>query len=140
MFPVNYENKACSKKWVKKMKLLIIRARLRYLYCHLLLQWRNRRITCASWNKIKIKCSIKKPACRKYNNIKKCAGIGLNTQYMTNSTLVSPVKMEYGWNFSISGLKLMMKSGLGKIFLKFLYALTMLSLLCTEFWSKVQIQ
>ena len=23
MFPVNYENKACSKKWVKKMKLLI---------------------------------------------------------------------------------------------------------------------
>ena len=27
-----------------------------------------------------------------------------NTKYMTNSTLVSPVKMEYGWNFSISGL------------------------------------
>ena len=33
----------------------------------------------------------------------------LNTQYMTNSTLVSPVKMEYGWNFSISSLKMMMK-------------------------------
>ena len=49
----------------------------------------------------------------------------LNTQFMTNSTLVSPVKMEYGWNFSISGLKMMMKSGLGKIFLKFLHALTM---------------
>ena len=48
---------------------------------------------------------------------------------MTNSTLVSPVKMEYGWNFSISGLKVMMKSGLGKIFLKFLHALTMLFLL-----------
>ena len=30
----------------------------------------------------------------------------LNTQYMTNSTLVSPVKMEYGWNFNISGLKM----------------------------------
>ena len=48
---------------------------------------------------------------------------------MTNSTLVSPVKMEYGWNFSISGLKMMMKSGLGKIFLKFLHALTMSFLL-----------
>ena len=31
----------------------------------------------------------------------------LNTQYMTNSTLVSPVKMEYGWNFSLFGLKMM---------------------------------
>ena len=63
--------------------------------------------------------------------------IRINTQYMTNSTLVSPVKMEYGWNFSISGLKIMMKSGLGKIFLKFLYALTMLFLLPNlYFWSK----
>ena len=53
----------------------------------------------------------------------------LNTQYMTNSTLVSPVKMEYGWNFSISGLKMMMKSGLGKIFLKFLHALNLSFLL-----------
>ena len=61
----------------------------------------------------------------------------LNTPYMTNSTQVSPVKMEYGWNFSISGLKMMMKSGLGKIFLKFLYALTMLFLLLNlYFWSK----
>ena len=30
--------------------------------------------------------------------------------------------MEYGWNFSISGLKMKMKSGVGKIFLKFLHA------------------
>ena len=61
----------------------------------------------------------------------------LNTQYMTNSTLVSPVKMEYGWNLSISGLKMTMKSGLGKIFLKFLHALTMLFLLLNlYFWSK----
>ena len=60
-----------------------------------------------------------------------------NTQNMTNSTLVSPVKMEYGWNFSISGLKMMMKSGLGKIFLKFLHVLKMLSLLLNlYFWSK----
>ena len=56
-----------------------------------------------------------------------------NTQYMTNSTLVSPVKMEYGWNFSISGLKTLMKSGLGKIFVKFLHVLTILFL---YFWSK----
>jgi hypothetical protein len=53
----------------------------------------------------------------------------LNTKNMTNSTLVSPVKMEYGLNFSISDLKMMMKSGLGKIFLKFLHALTMSFLL-----------
>ena len=45
--------------------------------------------------------------------------------------------MEYGWNFSISGLKMMMKSGLGKIFLEFLHALTMLFLLLNfYFWSK----
>ena len=53
----------------------------------------------------------------------------INTLYMTNSTLVSPVKMEYEWNFSISGLKMMMKSGLGKTFLKNLHALTMSFLL-----------
>ena len=40
----------------------------------------------------------------------------LNTQYMTNSILVSPVKMEYGWNFRNSVLKMMMKSGLEKYF------------------------
>ena len=45
----------------------------------------------------------------------------INTQNMTNPTIVSPVKMEYGWNFSIFGLKMNMKSGLGKIFLKFLH-------------------
>ena len=60
-----------------------------------------------------------------------------NTQNMTNPTFVSPVKMEYGWNFSISGLKMMVKSGLGKIFLKFLHALTMSFLLLNlYFWSK----
>ena len=51
-------------------------------------------------------------------------GMYINTQNMTNPTIVSPVKMEYGWNFSISGLKMTVKSGLEKIFLKFLYALT----------------
>ena len=61
----------------------------------------------------------------------------INTPYMKNSTLVSRAKMEYGWNFSISGLKMMMKSGLGKIFLKFFHALTMLFLLLNlYFWSK----
>ena len=53
----------------------------------------------------------------------------LNRQYMKNLTLVSLVKMGYGWNFSISGLKMMMKSGLGKLFLKILHALTMSFLL-----------
>ena len=48
---------------------------------------------------------------------------------MTNPTLVSPVKMEYGRNISISGLKMIMKRGLGKIFWKFLHALTMSFLL-----------
>ena len=38
----------------------------------------------------------------------------LNTQNMTNPTIESPVKMEYGRNFSISGLKMMVKSGLEK--------------------------
>ena len=61
----------------------------------------------------------------------------LNTHYMTNPTSVYPVKIEYGWNFCISGLKMMMKSGLRKIVLKFLHALTMLFLLLNlYFWSK----
>ena len=46
----------------------------------------------------------------------------LNRQDMTNLTIASLVKMEHGWNFSISGLKIMVKSGLEKIFLKFLHA------------------
>ena len=49
--------------------------------------------------------------------------VTLNTQYMTNSTLVSPVKMEYVTKNNIFGLKMMMKSGLEKIILKFLHAL-----------------
>ena len=60
-----------------------------------------------------------------------------NTQYMSNPTIVCLVKMEYGWNLSISGLKMMIKSGIGKLFLKFLHALTMLFLLLNlYFWSK----
>ena len=55
--------------------------------------------------------------------------LNLNTQNMTNPTIVSPVKMEYGWSFSISGLKMMVKSGLEKIFLKILHALTISFLL-----------
>ena len=79
---------------------------------------------------IPIRYGVLKHICIKIN-------LHFNTQYMTNSTLVFPVKMEYGWNFSISGLKIMMKSGLGKIFLKFLHALTMLFLLLNlYFWSK----
>ena len=38
------------------------------------------------------------------------------------STFVYPVKMEYGWNSVIFGLKMMLKSGQEKIFLKFHHA------------------
>ena len=56
---------------------------------------------------------------------------------MTNPTIVCPVKMEYGWNFSIFSLKMIVTSGLEKILLKFLHALTMLFLLLNlYFWSK----
>ena len=41
---------------------------------------------------------------------------------MTNLTIVYPDKMEYGLNFSNYGLKMMVKSRLEKIFLKFLHA------------------
>ena len=53
----------------------------------------------------------------------------LNNQYMTNSTLVCPVKIEYVMKNNIFGLKMMVKSGLEKIFLKFLHAHTMSFLL-----------
>ena len=61
----------------------------------------------------------------------------LNTQYMTNLTTVYPVQMEYGWNFSIFGLKMMVKSGLEKNIFDIppwiFYGKE-------EFWSNVQIQ
>ena len=41
---------------------------------------------------------------------------------MKNPTMVFPVKMEYVSKITISGLKMMVKSGLVKIFLKFLHA------------------
>jgi len=41
--------------------------------------------------------------------------------YATDSTLVCPVKMEYGPENNIFVLKMMMKSGLEKIILKFLH-------------------
>ena len=51
------------------------------------------------------------------------SGIGsLNIQYMRNSTIVCPVKMECGSEINIFVLKMMMKSGLEKIFLKILHA------------------
>ena len=59
---------------------------------------------------------------REDNNPQSVSFLLFNTQNMTNPTIVSPVKMEYGWDFRISGLKLMVKSGLEKIFLKFLHA------------------
>ena len=53
--------------------------------------------------------------------------------------------MEYGWNFSIFGLKMMMKSDLEKIFLKFLHVQAIFYFMNLpnrkkEFRSKVKIQ
>ena len=49
-------------------------------------------------------------------------GLTPNTEYATDSTLVCPVKMEYGPENNVFVLKMMMKSGLEKIILKFLHA------------------
>ena len=46
----------------------------------------------------------------------------LNVQYMRNSTIVYWLKMDYVSKITIFALKMMMKSGLEKILLKFLYA------------------
>ena len=48
------------------------------------------------------------------------------------------LKWKYGWNFSISGRKMMMKSGLGNIFE--IPPCAHHVIFITEFWSKVQIQ
>ena len=47
---------------------------------------------------------------------------GTTYLYVTDSTLVCPVKMEYGPENNIFVLKMMVKSGLEKIILKFLHA------------------
>ena len=51
--------------------------------------------------------------------------MNLNTQhtYDMSDHCFPQVKMKYGWNFSVSGLKIMVKSGLEEIFLKFLHVL-----------------
>ena len=48
--------------------------------------------------------------------------IVLNTSYLTNSYIVFTLKMESVYKITIFGLKIMVKSGLEKIFLKFLHA------------------
>ena len=52
-----------------------------------------------------------------------------NTSYLTDSYIIFTVKIESVSKNTIFGLKMMVKSGLGKIFLKFLHALTMSFLL-----------
>ena len=92
-------------------------------YCHMI-----RNINRANFYYILIEASMKQ--CLVY--------MLTHCMYMTNPTIVCPVKMEYGWNFSISGLNMMMKSGLEKIFLKFLHALTMSFLLLNLYvWPKL---
>ena len=44
--------------------------------------------------------------------------ITINKQYMRNSTIVYPLKMEYGWKIVILGLEIMVKNGLEIIFLR----------------------
>ena len=46
----------------------------------------------------------------------------LNVQYIGNSTILCPFKMEYGPEIDTFVLKMMMKSGLEKIILKFIDA------------------
>ena len=47
-----------------------------------------------------------------------------NTSYLTDSNIIFTLKMESVSKITIFGLKMMMKSGLDKIFLKFLHAVT----------------
>ena len=51
-----------------------------------------------------------------------CSYNSINTQYMRNPDMVYVLKMEYVSKINIFGLKMMVKSGLEKIFLKFLHA------------------
>ena len=61
-----------------------------------------------------------------------------NTQYYKYDHRLPGQNGIYGWNFSISGLKIMSKCGLEKMFLKFLHVLTMSFLLLNlYFWSKL---
>ena len=46
----------------------------------------------------------------------------INTQYMRNPDMVYVLKMKYVSKINIFGLNMMVKSGLEKIFLKFLHA------------------
>ena len=53
-----------------------------------------------------------------------------NAQYVKNPTMVYSVKMEYVSKTTIFGLKMMVKSGLEKILLKFLHAEVTKDFLC----------
>ena len=60
-----------------------------------------------------------------------------NTQYMLNPTIVYLVKKEYGWNISIYGLKMMVKSRLEKMFLNFLQIVKSTYRYCFKRWIPV---
>jgi hypothetical protein len=57
-----------------------------------------------------------------WSKVWRASAPGLNTQNMRNSNLVYVSKMEYVHKVNIFGLKMMVKSGLEKIILKFLHA------------------
>ena len=83
---------------------------------------RVNKIDFTKWNKIVCLAALGRLGFVIFNSTAKRILERLNTQYMTNSTLVCPVKIEYVTKNDIFCLKRMMKSGLEKIILKFLHA------------------
>ena len=66
---------------------------------------------------------------RNRSSTSKYKSLFLNTSYLTDSGIVFTLKMESVSKMTFFGLKMMVKSGLEKIILKFLHALTMSFLL-----------
>ena len=59
----------------------------------------------------------------------------VNTWYATDSYVLYVLKMEYVYKINIFALKMMMKSGLEKIFLKFLHAQSLFSESLFYYWT-----
>jgi hypothetical protein len=59
---------------------------------------------------------------RSWENLNFSAYLSFNTSYLTDSYIVFTLKMESVSKITIFGLKMMVKSGVEKILLKFLHA------------------
>ena len=59
---------------------------------------------------------------KSYSDYSITVELGINTSYLTDSYIIFTLKMESVPKNTIFGLKMMVKSGLEKIFLKFLHA------------------